>query len=109
MALQAKRCAPCSGDTPKLTPDQIGLLLGEVPGWETRDEKLHRAFTFRDFVTAMRFVNRMADVAEAEGHHPDFTVHYKVVDVVIWTHAIGGLSENDFILAAKITPLADQP
>ena len=55
----------------------------------------------------MRFVNRMAEVAEAEGHHPDFTVHYRQVDVAIWTHAIGGLSENDFILAAKISPLAD--
>src|SRR5262249_920001 len=76
-------------------------------GWEERDRRLHRRFTFRDFVTAMRFVNRMAEVAESEGHHPDFTVHYRQVDVEIWTHAIGGISENDFILAAKIAPLAD--
>jgi 4a-hydroxytetrahydrobiopterin dehydratase len=54
----------------------------------------------------MRFVNRMADVAEREGHHPDFAVHWARVDVEIWTHAVGGLSENDFVLAAKIGPLA---
>jgi 4a-hydroxytetrahydrobiopterin dehydratase len=53
----------------------------------------------------MRFVNRMAEVAEAEAHHPDFTVHYREVDVSVWTHAVGGLSENDFILAAKIDGL----
>jgi 4a-hydroxytetrahydrobiopterin dehydratase len=107
MDLRAKHCVPCEGGVPKLDPGQIATLLAEIPGWEERDDRLHRQFTFRDFVTAMRFVNRMAEVAEAEGHHPDFTVHYRQVDVVIWTHAIGGLSENDFILAAKITPLAD--
>jgi 4a-hydroxytetrahydrobiopterin dehydratase len=105
--LRAKRCIPCEGGVPKLEGRQIAELLGAIPGWEARDDRLRRRFTFRDFVTAMRFVNRMADVAEAEGHHPDFTVHYRQVDVEIWTHAIGGLSENDFVLAAKITPLAD--
>lgn len=102
--LRAKRCVPCEGGVPRLDAGQVAALLAEIPGWEVRDERLHRRFTFRDFVTAMRFVNRMAEVAEAEGHHPDFTVHYRQVDVTIWTHAIGGLSENDFILAAKITP-----
>jgi 4a-hydroxytetrahydrobiopterin dehydratase len=105
--LRAKHCVPCEGGVPKLGAAEVTVLLRETPGWEARDDQLHRTFTFRDFVTAMRFVNRMAEVAEAEGHHPDFTVHYRRVDVVIWTHAIGGLSENDFILAAKITPLAD--
>lgn len=105
--LRARRCVACSGDTPRLDAAQVAALLPQVPGWEARDDRLHRRFTFRDFVSAMRFVNRMADVAEAESHHPDFTVHYRQVDVVIWTHAIGGLSENDFILAAKISPLAD--
>jgi len=104
--LRAKRCVPCDGGVARLDAAQVAALLAEIPGWEARDERLHRRFTFRDFVTAMRFVNRMAEVAEAEGHHPDFTVHYREVDVTIWTHAIGGLSENDFILAAKITPLA---
>jgi 4a-hydroxytetrahydrobiopterin dehydratase len=105
--LRAKRCVPCEGGVPKLDASQVATLLREVPGWEARDERLHRHFTFRDFAGAMRFVNRMAEVAEGEGHHPDFTVHYREVDVVIWTHAIGGLSENDFILAAKLSPLAD--
>jgi 4a-hydroxytetrahydrobiopterin dehydratase len=107
MDLRAKRCVPCEGGVPKLEAAQVAVLLCEIPGWEARDDQLHRTFTFRDFVTAMRFVNRMADVAEAEGHHPDFTVHYRRVDVAVWTHAIGGLSENDFILAAKISPLAE--
>jgi 4a-hydroxytetrahydrobiopterin dehydratase len=105
--LRAKRCLPCEGGVPRLDAGQIGALLPQVPGWEERDQRLHRRFTFRDFVTAMRFVNRMAEVAESEGHHPDFTVHYRQVDVEIWTHAIGGISENDFILAAKIAPLAE--
>ncbi|HXJ37473.1 MAG TPA: 4a-hydroxytetrahydrobiopterin dehydratase [Candidatus Eisenbacteria bacterium] len=105
MDLRAKRCLPCEGGVPKLDAAAVALLLPEVPEWEARDDRLHRRFVFKDFVEAMRFVNRMADVAEAEGHHPDFTVHYRQVDVVIWTHAVGGLSENDFILAAKIDAL----
>lgn len=105
MTLRDKRCVPCEGGVPKLTPPEIARLAPEVPQWEVRDERLHRRFVFRNFVEAMRFVNRMADVAEAEGHHPDFTVHYRQVDVAIWTHAVGGLSENDFVLAAKIDAL----
>ena len=105
MELRAKRCVPCEGGVPKLTPEEIKSLHAQVPAWNVRDDKLTRRFTFRNFVEAMRFVNRMADVAEAEGHHPDFTVHYREVEVSIWTHAIGGLSENDFILAAKIDAL----
>jgi len=105
-SLRDRRCLPCEGGVPRLDAAGIAALCAQVPGWEVRDERLHRRFRFRDFLTAMRFVNRMAEVAEAEGHHPDFTVHYREVDVVIWTHAIGGLSDNDFILAAKITPLA---
>ena len=106
-ALRDRHCAPCEGGVPRLDAAAVTGLLPQVPGWEARDDRLHRQFRFRDFVTAMRFVNRMADVAEAEGHHPDFTVHYREVDVTIWTHAIGGLSQNDFILAAKITPLVE--
>ncbi len=105
MDLRAKRCLPCEGAVPKLDAAAVARLLPEVPKWEAHDDKLHRRFVFKDFLEAMRFVNRMADVAEAEGHHSDFTVHYRQVDVVIWTHAVGGLSENDFILAAKIDAL----
>ncbi len=97
---------PCEGGVPKLTADEIARLAPQVPDWEVRDERLHRTFTFPSFVDAMAFLNRVAEVAEAEGHHPDFCVHYRRVEMTIWTHAIGGLSENDFILAAKIDALA---
>src|SRR5262249_26390183 len=107
MDLRAKHCVPCEGGVPKLDDAQVAALLREVPGWEARDQQLHRTFTFRDFVTAMRFVNRMADVAEADAHPPASAVHYRRVDVSVWPPAIGGLSENDFILAAKIAPLAE--
>jgi 4a-hydroxytetrahydrobiopterin dehydratase len=87
---------------PKLGPDEVAQLAPQVPAWTVAGDRLERRFVFPSFARAMRFVNAMADVAEAEGHHPDFSVHYRQVDVAIWTHAIGGLSENDFILAAKI-------
>src|SRR5262249_21425584 len=107
MDLRARHCVPCEGGVPKLDDTQVATLLREVPGWEAANHQPIRTSTFRAFFTAMRFVTRMAAVPEAEGHHPDFTVHYRRVDVSVWTHAIGGLSENDFILAAKITPLAE--
>ena len=95
---------------PRLGPAEIAQLLPQVPGWEVvvDDGSWKRRFEFPDFRQAMAFVNRMADVAKAEGHHPDFAVHYNKVDVTIWTHAVGGLSENDFILAAKLDK-ADRP
>jgi 4a-hydroxytetrahydrobiopterin dehydratase len=105
MDLRRKRCVPCEGGIPPLDAEGIARLAPEVPAWRVEGDRLARRFTFRDFVQAMRFVNAMADVAEAEGHHPDFTVHYRQVDVSIWTHAVGGLTENDFILAAKIDAL----
>jgi 4a-hydroxytetrahydrobiopterin dehydratase len=105
MELADKRCAPCDGTTPKLTPEQAADLLLQVPDWALRDERLLRSLTFGDFAAAMRFVDAMAEVAESEGHHPDFCVHWNRVEVTIWTHAIGGLSENDFVLAAKIDGL----
>jgi 4a-hydroxytetrahydrobiopterin dehydratase len=104
--LTRKKCLPCEGGVPKLGEAAACMLMPQVPGWEVRDDKLHRSFTFADFKEAMVFVNRMADVAEEEGHHPDFAVHWNRVDVTLWTHAIEGLSENDFILAAKLNPLA---
>ena len=105
MGLEQKRCVPCEGGVPKLGGDEVRRLLAETPGWEAEGDKLHRTLMFDNFLVAMAFVNRMADLAEAEGHHPDFCVHYRRVDVTVWTHAIDGLSENDFILAAKINAL----
>ena len=103
--LASRHCVPCEGRVSALDAAAIAALLPHVPAWTARDAKLHRTFQFEDFVAAMRFVNTMADLAEAEGHHPDFLVHYNTVDVSIWTHAVGGLTENDFILAAKIDTL----
>jgi 4a-hydroxytetrahydrobiopterin dehydratase len=108
--LAARHCVPCEGGTPPLTADQVGPLLAQVPGWEIEDagehEQLSRAFRFRDFVAAVDFVNRITPVAEAEGHHPDLLVTWGRVRVQLWTHVAGGLTENDFVLAARIDALA---
>lgn len=103
--LKNKKCVPCEGSTPKLQEGVVQVLLKEIPDWERREEKLHKTFRFKGFLQAMDFVNAMARLAETEGHHPNFCVNYREVEVRIWTHAIDGLSENDFILAAKIDAL----
>lgn len=106
MSLKDKRCVPCEGGTPPLDELTTRKLLGQVSGWTVTPEagqaRLHKRFEFVDFLAAMAFIDKMAAVAEEEAHHPDFCVHYSRVDVTLWTHAVGGLSENDFILAAKI-------
>lgn len=106
-ALTDQKCVPCEGGIPPLNDEDVAELLGNVQGWEAKDGKLHKRFTFADFVSAMSFLQRVAVVAEAEGHHPDFCVHYNKVDFTIFTHAIDGLSTNDFILAAKIDKLVE--
>jgi 4a-hydroxytetrahydrobiopterin dehydratase len=103
--LTQKRCVPCEGGIPPLNDAQIQEFLPKVPGWQVRDLRLTRRFEHEDFLGSMAFVQKLATLAEAEGHHPDFCVHYQRVDVSIWTHAINGLSDNDFILAAKINAL----
>lgn len=106
MELKHRKCVPCEGGVPKLEADRVNELLPKLDGWMVVGDRLVKHHRFPDFKAAMRFANAIADVAEAEGHHPDFTVRdWNVVDVSIWTHAIGGLSENDFILAAKIDAL----
>ena len=109
MDFTQKRCVPCEGGTPRKTPAEVDEALLSLAGWEAREGKtqLHRRFRFKDFVEAMRFVNGLAALAEAEGHHPDFTVHWNTVDVTLWTHVTGGLSENDFIVAAKLDALPE--
>jgi len=104
MDLTARKCAPCSRGVGRLDADGAAALARQLDGWTVADgaARLRRRFRFVDFAAAMRFVDAMAEVAEAEGHHPDFAVHYADVDVTVWTHAVAGLSENDFILAAKI-------
>ena len=105
MPLRDRRCVPCERGTPPLGEPRVRELLREVPGWAAKDARLRRKLKFADFLSAMNFLNRVAEVAEREGHHPDFCVHYNEVDLTLWTHAIGGLSENDFIVASKIDAL----
>jgi 4a-hydroxytetrahydrobiopterin dehydratase len=101
-ALADRHCAPCHGGTPRIGGEEADRLLGQLPGWRLEEGKLKKSFGFPNFVAAVDFVNRITPIAEAEGHHPDLGVGWGRVDVVLWTHAIGGLSENDFVLAAKI-------
>jgi len=106
--LARKHCAPCEGGVPALSADRARELLRQTPGWEiTADGKrVRRAWRVKNFVAGLDFFRRVGDVAEAEGHHPDLhLVGYRDVTVEIWTHAVGGLTENDFILAAKINEL----
>lgn len=107
MDLTKKTCVPCSEHTPPLSEDQAKQLARDVPGWtvERAEPRLWREYKFPDFVSAIRFVDKVARIAEKEGHHPDIQIHYDRVKLILWTHAIGGLSENDFILAAKINAL----
>jgi 4a-hydroxytetrahydrobiopterin dehydratase len=105
MSLAEKRCVPCEGGIPPLGAAEVQGFLSQVPGWSLQGKWITREFTFKNFVAAMKFLSRVADVAEGEGHHPDIHIHYNRVRFDIWTHAIDGLSENDFILAAKIDAL----
>ena len=108
-ALAQKHCVPCEGGTPALSSDSIQSLLGQIKGWQPRDDKaLEKSFKFKDFLGAVDFVNAVTPVAEAEGHHPDLFVKWGEVRVSLTTHAVGGLTENDFILAAKIDQLQDR-
>lgn len=106
--LVRKKCVPCEGGVPRLTTTEAETLLAGLPGWTlTADgERIRKTWTVRHFRDALAFFHRVALLAEDEGHHPDLhLVGYRNVAIEIWTHAIGGLSENDFILAAKIDAL----
>ena len=109
--LTAKSCVPCRGGVPPLTEEEARRLCEAVPAWALLQNgmRLVRRFEFRDFKAAMEFVNRVAELAEEEGHHPDFEIHWNKVELTLWTHKIGGLHENDFILAAKIDRLLEEP
>jgi 4a-hydroxytetrahydrobiopterin dehydratase len=109
MALADRHCASCRGGLPRLGEAALAAGLAELPGWALGGgaTRLERSFRFRDFAGAMRFVNAMAALAEREGHHPDFAVHWSRVDVTIWTHDAGGLTDNDLVLAALVGALPE--
>jgi 4a-hydroxytetrahydrobiopterin dehydratase len=105
MDLLKRKCKPCEDKNLKpMSKADAQDFLDEVPTWTLNDkaEKISKEFKFSDFIGAINFVERVADVAEMEGHHPDIHIHYNKVLLELWTHNIGGLSENDFIVAAKI-------
>ncbi|MFI5265344.1 MAG: 4a-hydroxytetrahydrobiopterin dehydratase [Candidatus Levyibacteriota bacterium] len=104
MDLINKKCVPCEGGVPPFTREQIETYKKEVSGeWQILDgKKIERKFKFKDFKESMEFVNKVAEIAEQEQHHPDIKIFYSLVTITLWTHAIAGLSENDFIMAAKI-------
>ena len=110
-SLASKHCVPCRGGIPPLEEEAARRMLADVPDWKLEESgtRLTRRFEFQDFKKAIDFVNRVAEVAEEEGHHPDIAIHWNKVDLVLWTHKIGGLHENDFILAAKIDRLLEEP
>lgn len=109
MDFTQKHCVPCEGGEDPLSRSVAKGYLKATAGWEILDEepmKLRRKFVFGSFKQAMEFVSKVADLAEKEGHHPDINLHsFRKVDITSYTHAISGLSENDYILAAKINQL----
>jgi 4a-hydroxytetrahydrobiopterin dehydratase len=101
--LAEKTCVPCRGGVPPLTAEQIHPLLSQLRGWSaSNNHHLEKEFKFSDFKGALDFVNKVGAIAEQQGHHPDMFLAWGKVRVQIWTHKIDGLTESDFILAAKI-------
>lgn len=108
MKLKDKKCVPCEDSKTKpLTSHEAKSLLKSVPEWTLAKnvKKISRTWIFSDFMTAMKFINKIAKVAEKQGHHPDIYIWYNKVTVEFSTHSIGGLAENDFIMAAKVDVL----
>ena len=106
--LVRKKCLPCEGGVDPYPPDMAALQLEKLSGWYlTHDgQRIRKDWRVKSFLAGLDFFNRCADIAEADGHHPDLHIEgYRNVSVELWTHAIGGLSENDFILAAKLDQL----
>lgn len=106
--LTARKCVPCEGGVARYTQEQARQQLETLSGWRLtdNDERIYKEWDAKNFAAAIDFFRRVADVAEAEGHHPDLHLErYRRVRIELWTHSIGGLSENDFILAAKIDRL----
>lgn len=105
--LASKTCVPCRGGVPPLQGQELEGLRKQLPKWQvTNEHHLTREFKFPDFRTALEFVNKVGEVAEQQGHHPDILLKWGSVGITLWTHKIDGLTESDFIMAAKIDQLA---
>jgi len=104
--LANKTCVPCRGGVPPLAGEELARLAREVPQWKVVDgHHITRTFTFPDFRQALAFVNKVGELAEEQGHHPDIFLAWGKSEITTWTHKINGLTESDFILAAKIDRL----
>ena len=104
--LASKTCAPCKGGTPPLKGEELEGLRRQVPGWEIVEEHhLRRRFRFENFRESLSFVDRVGELAEEQGHHPDIGFGWGYADISVWTHKIDGLTESDFIFAAKVDVL----
>lgn len=106
--LLKQKCVPCEGGAMPMNKDEVDFFMKKVSGWSIGAEykKISKTYKFKDFVEAIEFVKKVADIAESEGHHPDIQINYNKVNLDLWTHAIGGLSQNDFIVAAKVDAIA---
>ena len=101
--LAQQTCVPCKGGVPPLKGEELANLARQVRGWKVlEDHHIAKSFDFPDFVSGLKFVNAIGAIAEEQGHHPDIVLRWGSVTVTIWTHKIDGLTESDFILAAKI-------
>ena len=105
MSLESKQCKPCEGGIPALSGKEASALLKQLEGWQLTDKNISKSYTFKDYHQTMAFVNAAAWISHREDHHPDITIGYNQCRVEYTTHAINGLSENDFICAAKIDKL----
>jgi len=104
--LAERQCVPCRGGVPPMKGEQINEMSSQLPDWQVVNEHhLQRAYSFKDFRETLDFVNRIGELAEEQGHHPDICFGWGKADITIWTHKIDGLTESDFVLAAKIDKL----
>jgi 4a-hydroxytetrahydrobiopterin dehydratase len=108
-ALVEKTCTPCRGGIPPLSVEEVSVLHKQVPGWDICDDarRIERTYTFKNFAQAFAFVHKVAELAEAEGHHPDISFGWGYATVSLQTKKIKGLHENDFIMAAKLDDMAE--